>query len=60
MTNAGNTSVQYLLAVSAKANSTVPMIISNCPLRMIHLGLISLDSGPVKLMANASMPRGIL
>ena len=58
--NAGNTNDQYLSGPSAKTSKSVAIITSNCPVIIIHFGLMTLDRAPVKLIANAIAPMGSL
>lgn len=59
-TNAGNTKDQYLPGLSANARRIVATIKMLSAKRIIHLELMTRDSDPVKLIANASTPIGIM
>ena len=59
-THAGKMYDQYLLGLSANAKSVVATMQRHSPNRIIHFGLMTRESDPVKLIANANAPFGIL
>ena len=59
-TNPGKTNPQYLPGASAHANNTVAPTNNVSAPRMIHFELTTRDNAPVKLIANARTPMGIM
>ena len=59
-TSAGKMKDQYFSGLSANAKSVVAMMHRASPNSMFHFGLTMVDKDPVKLIANASAPLGIL